>query len=380
MTSSGPCDDVTLDDVVARVRELPTRLRSLYVETERRTDDAWMQVASNLAHGTLVHGPDPSTQLTRRSSMESRTWMELGHAAWSHKFRVMGVQPARWRNEARFHWADGRVEEIVIGCDGDVGWERDAEGAEFWTSHGGSLRDWWVLNLLWVDAPVERELLDATSEVLGRTCAQVHIRSRPGRFRMWAPGPYIGGEHVLSIDLAMGMTLAIRSFNEGVEFETHDVVALEIDPAIDPSLTRVPAGSRPRAERPTYADESALAEVVDAFTLMAPARLPDGYAFHLAYPDPAPDGKARATIVYTLDRRRPLHVHEHEAAPGRLPDVEGWTRIERGDRTALISDATAAEGTRLAATSVRGTHVFLSGELSADEMLDVAFSLEPVRP
>ena len=378
MTSSGPGGDVTLDDVVARVRGLPTRLRSLYVETERRTDERRAQIASNRAHETLVQGPDPSTEPERRTSMTSRTWMEIGEDAWRHKFQIMGVQPARWRNEARFEWDDGRIEEIVTGHDGDADWDGVDDDAELWVGHGGSLRDWWVLNRLWVDAPMELELLSGTSEVLGRQCAHIGVRSRPGRFRMWAPGPFIGGEHVLSVDVATGMTLAIRTSNDGVLYQSHDVVALEIDGEIDPSLTRAPAGARPRAEKPRYDDEAAVATAIDTFTVLAPTRLPEGYAFHLAYPDPTPDGTVRATITYALDPRRRLQLHQQLATRGRLPDVDGWKRIERGERSVVISDVTERKGTRLAATIVAGTAAQLSAELSADELLEVAFSLEPV--
>ena len=57
MTSSAPGDDVTLDDVVARVRELPTPLRSLYVETDGWTDWARSHDASSRREGLLA----PST-------------------------------------------------------------------------------------------------------------------------------------------------------------------------------------------------------------------------------------------------------------------------------------------------------------------------------
>ena len=58
---------------------------------------------------------------------------------------------------------------------------------------------------------------------------------------------------------------------------------------------------------------------------MAPTRLPEGYEFQLGYRQEHPDGSVGATIVYTLDRRRPIHIHQSVAQAVALPNVDGWT-------------------------------------------------------
>jgi hypothetical protein len=86
----------------------------------------------------------------------------------------------------------------------------------------------------------------------------------------------------------------------------------------------------------------------------------------------------RAILVYTVERRRFVQLIEVADRRRERMEVDGWTVVDRGDRWVAISDVSPAKGVRIAHASVGSTVVMIRAALSADELLDVAFSLEPV--
>ena len=112
--------DVDLDEVVAAcARELPTRLRSLRVETHGWIDvDRW-GLASERARGVLAHRlPARADPPMRRDSIDVRSWMELGPEAWTKT--IIDVWPARWRQEYERTSFDGDRSRFVSARDGDA--------------------------------------------------------------------------------------------------------------------------------------------------------------------------------------------------------------------------------------------------------------------
>ena len=113
--------------------------------------------------------------------------------------------------------------------------------------------------------------------------------------------------------------------------------------------------------------------------MFAPTWLPDGYVFDTGHAGPDPKGSARATLIYTVERRRFVTFIEFPDPPRERTRSTGGRSVDRGERWVAISDVTEAEGVRISRASIDGTGILIRARLSADELLDVAFSLEPVR-
>ena len=88
--------------MVARARELPTRLRSLRVETRGWTDIDRSSLASERARVLLAYRrPVRADAPIRRDDARVRSWMEFGPDAWTET--MIEVWPARWREEHEQH-------------------------------------------------------------------------------------------------------------------------------------------------------------------------------------------------------------------------------------------------------------------------------------
>ena len=87
-------------------------------------------------------------------------------------------------------------------------------------------------------------------EVLGRRCVRVRVTPPPGH---WAPAPlHSGDEHHLDVDPETGLTLALTSLFEGEPISHHEVLALDLDPEVDPALTAPPDDAVPAAAPKHY--------------------------------------------------------------------------------------------------------------------------------
>ena len=121
--------DVDLDEVVARARELPTRLRSVRVETRGWTDVDRSMLASERARGVLAHRlPAPADVPMRRDEINVRSWMELGPEAWTTT--IIDVWSARWRQEYERTSFDGARSRFVSAHEGDAYWFDHGDGAK----------------------------------------------------------------------------------------------------------------------------------------------------------------------------------------------------------------------------------------------------------
>ena len=120
--------DVDLDDVVARARELPTRLRSLRVEARGWTDIDRSSLASERSRVLLAYRrPVRADAPIRRANARVRSWMEFGPDAWTET--IIEVWPARWREEHE-RTAFRRRRAWFRRQDGDTYWFDQGDGVK----------------------------------------------------------------------------------------------------------------------------------------------------------------------------------------------------------------------------------------------------------
>jgi hypothetical protein len=365
-----------LDDVVARVRELPGRLRSLQVETEGWTDFDLSSLASDRARGLLVERiPRSPDAPERRSDMRVRSWMEFGPDGWGERF--IEVWPARWREEIERIEPDGSVAQMVSGRDGDSYWTDDGAGVKVFDArqlHAG-LVSAWVVGRRWVGERVQREVLDVATSALGRRAIRVRLRSEPAV--RWDSGPYFAGDwHEIVVDVATGMTLEINALMDGRVFHHDQVIDLEVDAPVTAELTAVPEGAEARPVSQgfrTVEEVAAEAQLV----VLAPGWLPEEYSFQTGSAT-VRDGIPQVTIIFSRERREFIQLLESPESESLGADVYAWERVDRGPRTVMISDQGDQIGQRVAYITIDGTCAVIYAPLAAAELLDLAFSLEPV--
>jgi hypothetical protein len=375
---SADATGIGLDDVLARVRELPTWLRSLRVETKGWSDHEMHSLASDRARGLLVRRIRRSADApARRSETRTRSWMEFGDGAWEEGF--IGLWPARWREEHEWTSADGKVSRLVSGRDGDAYWWDHGDGAKVTDARRlrPGLASAWVVGRRWARVPAQRDLVDVTTSVLGRSVAR--IRVTPDRRAKLDAGPlYAGDAHEITVDTANGMTLAVTSFVDGAPFQHHEVTELEVDAAIAPALTEAPRDAEAVPPSQSFRNVQEVAAATQ-LTLLAPTWLPPGYAFqtggvHIR------DGVPSASVHFSRERKDFVSVYEFPESMPRGDDVYEWERVERGARTVLISDLGDQPGQRVAHTVLNGTMAVIHAALPAADLLELAFSLEVVSP
>jgi hypothetical protein len=303
--------------------------------------------------------------------------MEFGPDAWAET--MIEVWPARWREEREHTRFDGYGSRLVSARDGDTYWFDQGDGAK--VTDGNSMRtslsSAWVVSRRWTIDAMQRELLDASSSVVGRSCARIRVAPQPeSKWRL--RHVFIGDAHEITVDLATGMTLAATCLIDGAAFQDDEVTDLEIDAPIGAALTEAPpdAEAVPASQGSRTIDEiAATAEL----TVLAPTWLPPEYSFQSGGVYVRND-VPQVSLVFSRDRREFVQLLEW---PESRPHGEGdyvWERVERGSRTVLISDLGDRVGERVAQVTLEGTWVNIITSLPAPDLLDLAFSLERVIP
>jgi hypothetical protein len=362
---------------MTRVRELPTRLRSLRVETHGWTDDDLSTLASERAQRLLVRHSVPRPEVGgRRSETRVRSWMEFGENGWDPDPGFIDLWPQRWREEREQTGGDGEVS--VSGRDGDRYWWDHGDGVKVTDARRlkAGLMSAWVVGRRWVSRPAQRDFLGVADAMLGRSVARVRITPEPG-IPLDAGPFYSGDAHEIAVDLATGMTLAVTTYVDDIAFRHHEVVNFEIDASIPAALTEPPADAeevRPSQGFRTVEEVAAAAQL----SLLSPRWLPPEYSFQTGgvyRRDDIPE----ATLVFSRDRREFVSLYEWPESQQRGDDTIEWERVERGTRTVLISDRSDQAGQRVAHTTLDGTWAIIYATLPAAELLDIAFSLEAVQ-
>jgi hypothetical protein len=368
---------VDLDDVMARVRELPMRLQSLRVETRGWTDDHLSMLASERARRLLIRRAMPPETSGRRSQTHLRSWMEFGEHGWDPGF--VDLWPQRWREEHEQMSAEGKASRFVSGRDGDSYWHGHGDDVTVTDARRlkTSLGSAWVVGRRWISRPARRDVLGVANGVLGRSVLRVRITPEPGVSLDMGPF-YSGDMHEIVVDVSTGMTLAVTSLLNGTAFRHDEVTDFEVDAAIPTALTRAPEDAE---EVPAGQGFRSVEEVATRaeLLLLAPTWLPPEYSFQTGgvyRRDDIPD----TTLVFSRDRHEFVSLYERPASHQPGDDAILWERVERGSRTVLISDRSDQVGERVAHTTLDGTWAIIYATLPAAQLLDIAFSLESVTP
>ena len=204
--------DVDLDDVVARARELPTRLRSLRVETRGWTDIDRSSLASERSRVLLAYRR-PVRVPTRRFGVPTPACVRGWSSVRMHGPRRSSRCGRRARRQEREQTSfDGDRSRFVSARDGDTYWFDQGDGVK--VTDGSkmmmSLSSSWVVSRRWTSDAMQRELLDVSSSVLGRSGVRIRVTPRPeSKWRL--RHVFIGDAHEITVDLATGMTLAVTS-------------------------------------------------------------------------------------------------------------------------------------------------------------------------
>ena len=269
---------------------------------------------------------------------------------------------------------------FVSARDGDTYWFDQGDGVK--VTDGSKMRtslsSAWVVSRRWTIGAMERELLDASISVLGRSCARIRVTPEPeSKWRL--RHVFIGDVHEITVDLATGLTLAATGMIDGAAFHDDEVTDLEVDAPVADALTEVP----PDAETvPVSQGSRTLEEIAAAagLTVLAPTWLPAEYSFQSGgvY---VRDDVPQVSLTFSRDRREFDQLFEW---PESQPRGEGdyvWERVERGSRTVLISDLSDRVGERVVQVTLEDTWVnIIATAFRTRTPRRLAFSLERVIP
>jgi hypothetical protein len=366
----------SLDDVVALVRELPTRVRSLRVETRGWIDVGLSRLASDRVRGLLARRVPPSSDAVRL--IEERfvvSWMVFKEESWNRP--MFDVLPVRWREELELTSPDGSLTRFVQAHHEETHWWDQGHGVKATdVPTKTSLLNAWVVGTRWTTAPAEFAVLGAAT-VMGRSGVRVRMVPEPGV--RWAAGLFGAGEtHEFVVDLATGMTLSVTTLVDGSPFQHQEVVAFDHDIDVAPEITAAPADAEPVPASRGFREPRDVAAAAQ-FTLLAPTWLPANFTFQTgsARDD---DDLFHASLIFSRDRREFVTLFQQPESQAVGEEVYEWQRVERGPRAVLITDLGDEPGERIAHTTVDGTLVVIYASLPAPDLLELAFSLEVLDP
>jgi hypothetical protein len=223
-------------------------------------------------------------------------------------------------------------------------------------------------------------------EPLGETV----VAGRPGvQVRCDPPepggGPMRPDERELVVDRECGIVLRDEKRFGGAPFSLFEVVELELDRQLDPSLFAYELGPGVRMRstaEPAFAVELQLrleaAASRASFAVFVP-REPVGEGMHLVAAATNPAGALVATYM-NVDAELSFELEQRSTGPGGETTPRHAQRVDLGGVEAVVTPGRS----RLEPTVVElvrdGTHVELSSRgLGRDELLRVASSLEPLR-
>jgi hypothetical protein len=363
-----------LDGIVARTLTIPERVHSVRVETRGWTDHGLSGVAHDRSW-RLVARRQPGRSETTGGRVESRAraWLVLSSESWN--IPMIGVWPTRWREEFE-SWEDGTAR--VQGRDGRVLWWSEGDG------YGSDDRDVrmsllcaWVVSTAWTTG---RATLDVVGGevVIGRDAVRVRMVPDEGARR--PAFPFGAGDfHELVVDAETGTSLSLTNFVDGNPFQHHEVVDLELNALVPEVLTAVPSGTEAFVPRPPLRGPGDLAATAGLLVL-SPTWVPDGFEFDTRGSNVDRRNAAQVQIIFSRERREFINIFEMPASEPVYNSVYEMEEVRRGDRTVSITDVSDAVGTRYATAELAGTRAIIHCSLPANELLDLAFSLEVVTP
>lgn len=363
-----------LDEIVARTLTIPERVHSVRVETRGWTDHALSGVAHDRSSRLVARRQPASSDMTgARAESRARAWLVLSRESWN--IPMIGVWPTRWREEFE---SGGDATAHVHGRDGRVLWWSEGDGYRSDDREVRmSLHCAWVIGTAWT---TERATLDVVGRdtVIGKDAVRVRMVPDEGARRP-AFSFSAGDFHEFVVDADTGATVSLTNFIDGNPFQHHEVVDLELNALVPDALTAVPPGTEAFVPRPPLRGPGDLAATSD-LQVLSPTRVPDGFEFDTHGSNVDRRNAAWVQVIFTRERREFVNIFEMPASEPVHERVYDMEEVRRGDRTVSITDVSDAVGTRYATAELAGTRAIIHCSLSANELLDLAFSLEVVTP
>lgn len=307
---------------------------------------------------------------------------------WTSTLRVWADGKHRARVEETRH-RDGIVESSLTVVNESRWWKRDFQGhvEEGATRSRGrpgpSLTD---LERHFSPALLRQCLAGLTLESLGavrvadRECLRIRAVPRPDG-HLWPHWLGFGAdEYELHADPELGGVLFVGSSFRGTELETSTVTEVAFDePLPDTLFVYEPRPGEPVRPADTLVEHLTLAAAVARapFTVLVPTRLPEGYrdghSESLFHPTRINGPRSHLTLLYFGPEF--LSVRQ-SSTPDSRDDYE-WEVVERNGRRVEISDPGPGAGQRVLRLEHSGTHIEIRSDLSREQLLDMAVSLEP---
>jgi hypothetical protein len=363
-----------LDDLIARTLTIPERVHSVRVETRGWTDHALSGVAQDRFLRLVARRqPARSDTASARAESRARAWLVLSSESWN--IPMIGVWPTRWREELE-SGDDGTAH--VRGRDGRVLWWSEGDGYRSDDREVRmSLHCAWVVGTAWT---TERATLDVVGHDTVISKDAVRVRMVPDEGARRPAFPFGAGDfHELVVDAESGATLSLTNFVDGNPFQHHEVVDVELNALVPDALTAVPAGTEAVVLRPPLRGPGDLAAAAD-LQVLSPTRVPAGFEFDTLGSNVDRRNATRVQLIFTRERREFVNIFEMPASEPVDDSVYEMQEARRGDRTVSITDVSDAAGTRYATAELAGTRAIILCSLPANELLDLAFSLEVVTP
>jgi hypothetical protein len=188
-----------------------------------------------------------------------------------------------------------------------------------------------------------------------------------------------GDSHDLVVDAETGVTLALTSFVDGKPFQHHEVTDLELNAVVPDALTAVPPGAEAFVARPPLGGPGDLAATAD-LQVLSPTWVPEGFMFDARGSHVDRRNPASVQVIFERERREFVTIFEAPASEPLRDGVYDMEEVRRGDRAVAITDVSDAAGMRWATAERAGTRAIIHCSLPANELLDLAFSLEVVTP
>jgi|GEM_PF-5598725 len=291
---------------------------------------------------------------------------------------------------------DGQDETTIEIVNGDDTWKRFADGTvEKKTERRGRTRERHRLPTEFqrhFDRGLLRECFAAlTLEAIGkcqvanRDCLRIRAIKIPDA-QLWPHWfSFEATDFELAADAEQAVVLSITGIVDGQPVDTHEVLEVTFDEAIDDTLFTYEAGDEEVVQPATPVTERITLEAAAArapFTVLAPEYIPDRERVHehASYEPSRPgDRDESLTVFYMGDGSfESLWIRQGQDSDRRQQEELEWDELEADGLKMQISDPHSDEGLKVLECEVDGTRVSITSDLPQDEMTRIALSMKPV--
>lgn len=191
----------------------------------------------------------------------------------------------------------------------------------------------------------------------------------------------------LLVDVERGIVLRLEARLDGEPFMIIELIEVQFDEtfAEEVFVFQAPPGEQVRSHRDVYArpEGVSIEEAVRRapFTVLAPRRLPEGWAFNVLYAPGRDRPPAEPSVVMYL--KDPTGLHQlrilQQAEP--LPDSLDWVGVDIDGERLFVWEPQGRLNSDIEAKLQRGgTHARLTGDVDRTTLLEIANSLRAASP